>query len=140
MARGEKTSMEKKTILVVDDDEGIRSLCREVLSEDGYDVIEAEDGMEALREVEESSPDLVVLDIKMPRMDGMEALPRILRRKRDLPVILYTGYSDYGKEVMMSAADALVVKSSDMSELKKKIKQLLSARFPNGGPEKSGHN
>ncbi len=130
----------KKTILVVDDEEGIRSLCRELLSEEGYDVIEAEDGMEALREVEESNPDLVVLDIKMPQMDGMEALRRILRRKRDLPVILYTGYSHHGKAVMTSGVDAYVVKSSDMSELRKKIKQLLSARFPNGGSENSGHN
>jgi CheY-like chemotaxis protein len=132
--------MEKKTILLVDDEKSVRLLCREVLNEEGYDVIEAEDGLDAIRKVEEKNPDLVILDIQMPRMDGMEALPQILHKKRDVPVILYTSYSQYQKDFMTWAADAYVVKSSDFTELKERIQELLSARYSNGNTQEFGRN
>jgi CheY-like chemotaxis protein len=71
--------MERKTILLADDDAALRFLYQEVLPDEGYDVIVARNGKEALRFVEERSPDLVVLDIVMREMDGLEALPPILR-------------------------------------------------------------
>jgi CheY-like chemotaxis protein len=124
--------MEKKTILIVDDQNAVRSLCKEELTDEGYDVIEAKNGREALKRVQERDPDLVILDIVMPEMDGMEALPRMLRKKRNIPVILYTGYTRYQEDFMTWAADAYVVKSSDLSELKKQVRQLLSVRGLNG--------
>jgi CheY-like chemotaxis protein len=117
---------EKKTILVVDDDENQRFLCQEVLTDEGYTVLVAKDGKEALRKVEQKRPDLVILDIVMPEMDGMEAMTRILRKHRKIPVILNTSYSRYREDFMTWAADAYVVKSSDFMELKKRIKELLS--------------
>jgi CheY-like chemotaxis protein len=117
----------KKTILVVDDDENQRFLCQEVLTDEGYNVLVAKDGKEALRKVEQKRPDLVILDIVMPKMDGMEAMTRILRKHRKIPVILNTSYSRYREDFMTWAADAYVVKSSDFMELKKKIKELLSS-------------
>jgi two-component system response regulator (stage 0 sporulation protein F) len=118
----------RKTILVVDDEENLRLLCQEVLDKEGYRVIEAEDGIEAMTKIEQETPDLVILDIQMPRMDGMEALPRILRKEKKTPVILYTGHSQYQEEFMAWAADAYVMKSSDFTELKDKVHELLSAR------------
>jgi len=115
----------KKTILVVDDDESQRFLCGEVLTNEGYDVVVAKDGKEALEKVEQKLPDLVILDIVMPEMDGMEAMTRILRKHRKIPVILNTSYSRYREDFMTWAADAYVVKSSDFTELKEKIKVLL---------------
>jgi CheY-like chemotaxis protein len=123
--------MEKKTILVVDDEESVRLLCREVLREEGYKVIEARDGEEAVRKVKQEKPDLVILDIQMSRMDGIEALPKILRKRRNMPVILYTGYARYKEDFMTWPADAYVVKLPDLTELVEKVKQLLSARTPN---------
>jgi len=120
--------MGKKTILVVDDEEDVRLLCHEVLSEEGYRVIEAQDGRDAIETIEQQTPDLVILDIQMARMDGMEALPIILRKERNIPVILYTGHKQYQEEFMSWAADAYVVKSSDFTELKGKIQELLSER------------
>jgi CheY-like chemotaxis protein len=120
--------MEKKTILVVDDEENIRALSHEVLSEEGYRVIEAQDGRDAIEMIERETPDLVILDIQMARMDGMEALPIILRKGRNIPVILYTGYTQYQEDFMSWAADAYVVKSSDFTELKEKMQELLSGR------------
>jgi two-component system response regulator (stage 0 sporulation protein F) len=117
----------KKTILVVDDDENQRFLCQEVLTDEGYDVMVAKDGKEALRKVEQRLPDLVILDIVMPEMDGMEAMTRILRKHRKIPVILNTSYSKYREDFMTWAADAYVMKSSDFTELKEKIKELLSS-------------
>jgi CheY-like chemotaxis protein len=115
----------KKTILVVDDDESQRFLCGEVLTDEGYDVVVAKDGKEALEKVEQKLPDLVILDIVMPEMDGMEAMTRILRKHRKIPVILNTSYSRYRKDFITWAADAYVVKSSDFTELKEKIRELL---------------
>ncbi len=118
--------MEKKTVLIVDDDESQRFLCREVLTDEGYDVMVAIDGKEALEKVEQKLPDLVILDIVMPEMDGMEAMTRILRKHRRIPVILNTSYSSYRRDFMTWAADAYVVKSPDFTELKEKIRELLS--------------
>jgi DNA-binding response OmpR family regulator len=114
-----------KTILVVDDDEPIRNLLTEELTEEGYRVLTASNARDAIKLVENEPLDLVVLDIRMPGMDGLEALPRILGLKEGLPVILNTAYSQYKESFMSWAADAYVIKSSDLSELKAKIKELL---------------
>ena len=113
-------------ILVVDDEENILNLVRMYLERDGFTVLEAEDGRAALVSIREKKPDLVVLDIVMPEMDGLEAMTRILRKHRKIPIILNTSYVSYQEDFMTWAADAYVVKSSDFTELKKTIKELIS--------------
>jgi two-component system, response regulator, stage 0 sporulation protein F len=115
--------MDKK-ILVVEDEEGLRLLYQEELESEGYQVITAQNGREAIQKLEER-PDLIVLDIVMPVMDGMEALGRILGRERKIPIILNTSYPGYREDFMSWAADAYVTKSMDLTELKTKIKELL---------------
>jgi DNA-binding response OmpR family regulator len=117
-----------KTILVVDDDEAIRILLKEELTEEGYQVITADNARDALKLVEQEPLDLVILDIRMPGMDGLEALPRILGMKEGLPVILNTAYSQYKESFMSWAADAYIVKSSDLGELKAKVRELTGQR------------
>ena len=114
-----------KTILVVDDDEAIRTLLQEELEEEGYKVLIATNARDALKMVAAEPLDLVILDIRMPGMDGLEALPRILGLKEGLPVIMNTAYSQYQDSFMSWAADAYVVKSSDLTELKEKVKELI---------------
>ncbi len=114
-----------KTILVADDEEAIRNLLEEELKDEGYRVITASNARDALKMVETEPLDLVILDIRMPGMDGLEALPRILGMKEGLPVILNTAYTQYKESFMSWAADAYVVKSSDLTELKQKIKELI---------------
>jgi two-component system, response regulator, stage 0 sporulation protein F len=113
-----------KTILVVDDDDAIRTLLKDELLDEGYNVLTASNAREALKMVAEEPLDLVILDIRMPGMDGLEALPRILGLKEGLPVILNSAYTQYQESFMSWAADAYVVKSSDLSELKAKVKEL----------------
>ena len=115
-----------KTILVVDDDEAIRTLLQEELEDEGYKVLIATNARDALKMVAAEPLDLVILDIRMPGMDGLEALPRILGIKEGLPVIMNTAYSQYQDSFMSWAADAYVVKSSDLTELKDKIKALVN--------------
>jgi CheY-like chemotaxis protein len=113
------------SILVVEDEKNLRMLYEEELSSEGYDVVLVGSGEEALDVLEKSRPDLVVLDIRMPGMDGIEALGRILGRDRSIPVVINTAYSSYKDNFMTWAANAYVVKSSDLSELKATIKRLL---------------
>jgi two-component system response regulator (stage 0 sporulation protein F) len=116
-----------KTILVVDDDDAIRTLLQDELLDEGYQVLTASNARDALKIVQQDpSLDLVILDIRMPGMDGLEALPRILGLREGLPVILNTAYTQYQESFMSWAADAYVVKSSDLSELKAKVKELTS--------------
>ena len=115
-----------KKILVVDDDDAIRKLINLELTEEGYQVLTASNAKDALEMVETEDLDLVILDIRMPGMDGLEALPRILGLKEGLKVILNTAYSQYQESFMSWAADAYVIKSSDLTELKAKVKELLS--------------
>jgi len=116
-----------KNILVVDDDEKIRLLLSEELTDEGYQVKTAANAMEALKIIEQPEPlDLVVLDIRMPGMTGVELLPRIIGLREGLPVILNTAYTQYKQDFMTWAANAYIVKSSDLSELKQKIKELIN--------------
>lgn len=84
------------TILIVDDEPTVRALVRDVLELDGYDIVEAPDGVAALAAVQEHQPNLMVLDVMMPGMSGLDVL-RELRRNRsgtELPIILLTAASD----------------------------------------------
>lgn len=116
------------TVLIADDDQHQRLLYREELAFEGYEVVEAADGPEAIAIVQAGGIDMVVLDIAMPGMDGVAAMSRILDIDNKLPVLLNTAYSSYKDDFMTWAADAYVVKSSDLSELKQRIAETFSRR------------
>ena len=115
----------KKKILLVEDEEALRLLYQEELEEEGYEVFTAKNGKEALQKLRREKPDLVILDIVMPEMDGMEALGRILSEEKRIPIILHTSHPGYQEEFMSWAADAYIVKSSNLTELKEKVRELL---------------
>ena len=112
-------------VLVVEDDTNQRLLYEEELREEGYEVVSAGDGREALQVARDSNPDLVVLDINMPAMDGLDALSQLLEINPSLPVIINTAYPGYQDSFTTWSADAYVVKSSDLTELKATVKRLL---------------
>jgi DNA-binding response OmpR family regulator len=118
----------KKKILIVEDEEGLRLLYEEELKAEGYEVLTAQNGKEAIQKLEEGKPDLIILDIVMPVMDGMEALGKIVGKERKIPVIINTSYPGYREDFMSWAADAYVMKSTDLGELKDKIKGLLGKK------------
>jgi two-component system response regulator (stage 0 sporulation protein F) len=117
-------------ILVVDDEEHIRLLYSEELSEAGYEVITADSGLGLMERIEEEKPELVILDIKMVDYNGLDLLQDIRNRFYDLPVILSTAYDTFKEDMKSIAADFYVVKSFDLTELKKKIAQALETRIP----------
>lgn len=108
-------------ILVVDDDPSVRTLVRDVLEVEGYEVDVAEDGFAALRRIEASRPDCVVLDIMMPGIDGHAVLQRI--RGGDggagLPVVMLTAAADDGQawQAWTGGVDYFLAKPFDPSEL-----------------------
>jgi DNA-binding response OmpR family regulator len=115
-------------LLIADDDRNLALLYEQEFSDDGYRVSVVHDARDAIARVQEDPPDLLILDIQMPGMDGIEALSRILGRNNRLPVVLNTAYSNYKDNFMTWSADAYVVKSSDLSELKKTVRDVLRRR------------
>ena len=116
------------TILLVEDDKNQRLLYEQELMYEGYEVVTASNGKEALEKVQEKLPDIVIMDINMPKMDGIEAMGRILGKNKEISVIINTAYSNYKDSFMSWAADAYIVKTSDLSELKEKIKEVLAKK------------
>ena len=84
----------QKTILVVDDEDGVRESVREVLSDEGYRVVDTADGTEVLRIIKEHRPELVLLDIWMPQMDGIGLLKEIKSLKPDINVVMVSGHGN----------------------------------------------
>lgn len=115
-------------VLIIEDEKSLRTLYEQDLRRDGHEVVSAATAKEGLEILEAQSPDLIVLDIRMPGMDGLEAMGRILDRHPRLPVILNSAYSSYKDNFMSWAADAYVVKSSDTSELRARVREILEAR------------
>ncbi|MDO8141183.1 MAG: response regulator [Candidatus Brocadiales bacterium] len=114
-----------KTILLVEDDKNQLLLYKQELSLEGYSIITAQDGVEAVKQIKEELPDLIVMDINMPKMNGIESIGRILAEHKKIPIIINTAYSSYKDDFMSWSADAYIIKSSDLTELKDKIKELI---------------
>ncbi len=114
------------TILLVEDDKNQCLLYEQELRLEGYEIVTAADGKEALEKAQEQPLDMVIMDVNLPKMDGIEAIGRILSKSKDIPIIINTAYSIYKDNFMSWAADAYIVKSSDLTELKNKIKELLT--------------
>ncbi len=115
-----------KKILIVDDEENIRLLYKEELTDEGYLIETAGSVEDALKKIEEFTPDLIVLDIKMPEVDGLEGLKRFKELFKDIPVILCSAYENYKQNFITWSAEGYVVKSSDLTELKEKISKILN--------------
>ena len=127
--------MDSKTILVADDVPENRQMLRLFLSELGFRVLEAGDGLDALRLVSEGKPDIVILDIDMPKMDGIEAC-RILKsspKTRMIPVVIVTALSDdnHHLDAIRADADDFLPKPFNIHFLQARIKTLLSLKMVN---------
>ena len=114
-----------KKILVVDDEANIRELYKEELEEMGYAVTTVPDAVKALSLLETAKFDLITLDMRMPDMDGIEALRKMKERDSALPVIICTAYEEYKHDFGSWCSDAYVVKSADMSQLRDAVKKIL---------------
>mgnify|MGYP001389214083 CR=1 FL=1 len=113
-------------LLIVEDEENLRDLYAEELEESGYEVARASNGKEAIDLVRKKDFDLVIMDIRMPEMDGIETLGKVISLERKIPVIIYTAYSNYKSNFMTWTADAYLTKSSNLDELKGKINELIA--------------
>jgi DNA-binding response OmpR family regulator len=131
--------MKSARVLVVDDEEDIRKLVGHLLRRSGHEVAEAENGRAALRALHASPPDLVVLDVSMPELDGWQTLERI-RDLSDVPVLMLTARGDELERVrgLQAGADDYVVKPFGRQELLARVQALLrraAASKPSERPE-----
>ena len=120
-------------ILVVEDDEAIADVVRRALRQEGHDVRSAADGVEALTVADEFVPDLVVLDLGLPRLDGVEVCRR-LRAESDVPILILTARSETEDRVegLDSGADDYLVKPFELTELLARTRALMRRRPPRG--------
>ncbi len=114
-----------KRILVADDEPSIRKLYERELIREGYEVHFASNGQEAVQLSARVHPDLIVMDIRMPGMDGIESMRRIMEEDNQIPIVINTAYTSYKDNFLCWSADAYVTKSSDLTELKAAIRGLL---------------
>ena len=115
-----------KKILLVDDEESIHILYRQELEDEGYKVFSAFTGTDALQTFKSESPDLVVLDIYMPGMNGLQVLREMKAIKPNMPVVLFSAYPGFKYDVGSWASDGYIVKSSNPDDLKAAVSQFLS--------------
>ena len=118
---------DKPRILVVDDEESIRMMLRAVLEEEGYEIVEAADGPEAIKAVEQAPLDLILLDIRMTEMDGIEALAEIRKISPFVPVLMMTAYATVktAVEALKAGAFEYLAKPLDIEELKILVQKAL---------------
>ncbi|MFT5358041.1 MAG: two-component system response regulator AtoC [Polyangiales bacterium] len=115
-------------VLVVDDEEGVRSFVAEALSGVGHEVITAEDGVEALEKLKQTTCDVVLTDLKMPRMDGMELLKQARQIQPDAALIMLTAHGDVGaavKAMRLGAYDFLEKPIGSLAELRQVVAQAI---------------
>ncbi|PIE58296.1 MAG: two-component system response regulator [Desulfobulbus propionicus] len=117
--------MAKKTILLVDDEQGIQLLYRGEFEDEGYAVVSALNGKEALEKFRTHQPDLVVLDINMPGINGIEVLSRMKEINAHLPIILCSAYPEYKADFNSWASEEYIVKSANIDELKAAVRKYL---------------
>lgn len=120
-----KGAIMKEKILLIDDDDSIQLFFRDELEEAGYEVHSAFSGEEALKWLKIFTPDLIILDIKMPGEDGRDTLREIKQINKEQKVVLCSAYPELKHDFRSWAADGYITKSNDLSELKAKVHSLL---------------
>jgi two-component system response regulator (stage 0 sporulation protein F) len=121
----------KHKVLIVDDQFGIRTLLNEVLQKEGYEIHQASNGFQALHIMEKHAPDLVLLDIKIPGMDGLEILKKMKEMDPEIRVIIMTAYGelDMIEETKKHGALDHFSKPFDIGEIQEAVKQYLSVNL-----------
>ena len=124
--------MTRKVILNVEDNEANRKIVRYLFTSKGYKVIEAMDGEEGVRMAEQERPDIILMDVQLPKIDGYEAARRIKANPdlRDIPIIAVTSFALSGDDVkaMEAGCDDYIAKPFKPRDLLKKVEKLLSAK------------
>ena len=123
-----------ETILVVDDDKNFRLLLEAELTLEGYEVVLADNGLAALKEIKEEAPDLVILDLKMPDLHGLEVLKTIREKNKELPVIICTAYEKMQDDytIWSGGVAAYLTKPLDLENLKDIIYELFHKQEQSG--------
>ncbi len=119
--------MTDRTLLVVDDDRGLQEALEVILALEGYRVVVAGDGLEALDKLSEELPRLILLDLVMPRMDGFAFAEELERRglRAKLPILVLTADAHAGEKAAQLRADDYMAKPFDMDELLQKVALLV---------------
>lgn len=127
-----------ETILVVDDDKNFRLLLEAELTLEGYEVVLADGGLQALRKIKEKTPDVVILDLKMPDTHGLEVLRTIRKENKELPIIICTAYEKMKDDytIWSGRVTAFLTKPLDLDYLKDIIYELFhKQKQPGQTPE-----
>ena len=128
----DETFAAKKTVLLVEDEEPLRQVLRELLEREGFTVVEASDGVQALDEVDRSAPDVMVLDLNLPRLDGYGVLNHLRARPSTsrLPVIVLTAKGDEENEVRVfeTGANDFLAKPFRPRALSARLRALLKLK------------
>lgn len=115
-----------RPILVVDDDSAIRDAERQILAEQGFRVVEARDGGEAMRAIDVDPPALIILDVQMPGVDGPTFARALRARLRRVPLVILTGVADPKSEADRCNAEAFLRKPFDAEELVRVVRRFAS--------------
>jgi two-component system cell cycle response regulator DivK len=137
-----RTNVERPRVLLVDDYPDAREMYSEYLQFSGFDVVQAANGMEALQQAVESSPDIILMDLSLPVMDGWEATRRLKADKRTagIPVVALTGHALAGisEGAKKAGCDAFVTKPCLPEDLVKEIQRILDDGSSSRKPRRSG--
>lgn len=117
-----------KTLLVVDDEKHVRMLYKEVLEKEGYRTLFTENGEKVFGIIKNEQIDLVILDMKMPEVNGVDVLKRLVSTKSHPPVLINSAYPGYMEDHHCWAAEDYIIKSSDCTELLNKIDKVLKKK------------
>jgi CheY-like chemotaxis protein len=126
-------------ILVVDDEKEIRDLLSIYLQEDGYEVIAASDGQEAISMARAELPQVILMDVKMPGIDGVETCKRLKEEEKtkSIPIIMVTAYQDRDVEAYLEGADDFVNKPFDRTEITFRVRSMMRIRHLNDELERA---
>lgn len=118
----------KKKILIVDDQFGIRALLSEVFQDEGFDTLQASNGNDALQLITAEQPDMILLDMKIPGMDGLEILRKIRGNRNEVNVIIMTAYGEASrmKEAKSLGVLAYIAKPFDIDFVRGRVKELMA--------------